>query len=658
MAVISGPVYADRATAADLDAEVAGFGGINVFADQVKGKVPGTLLIGDPEADMVTAATLARCIGDTTRWAGLRDAVTAVHPVAINLRIKLIARPDAVPVPNPIVVALLREQPGFAIDGRVVTVNGVPIPAGDEQTAYFVVLRYRPLYGPSADPARIYTGDLAYDAAHVTDDLQASLLLVSTATHRDNLITLQREFTALYIAIWLRQVEAIDRLIAAIPDKEVSKLPLPYARSRHTNRRKCLLIATDLPMEWERVFDLQTAVRVNHGVTRASVKAALAGTSSMTEIYAIATQTSRHVAGAVAHARVLHSTMNREAADADNEHVFAKVADAFRPSNSAAHRDGRSRITWVAGGAPVRFFIGLEPRMLTPVAILHMYDTVARHEGEFWNGKRGTGINAGGPFATRLMSLGIILTSHIDMPTARAMAGDNGRSPGWWWLKNKLVPLVRNPKLVDKINTANKLRDDDQGIDDPAATQIIIPTQAAGNRDLFKNAYGNVRYLADKCSRPIGEPGWTQGFRQDAWRQPQAEVDFLRDCTRYVRFKKKLVPREQAWRAMLDKHGRVGQGVEALATIRTGLSQQHLVERVHDFHRDLFDRLQVAESVKGASSTEACILRETLIRVAAPMLAALSPITDDPHLWERFWIDLNSDEVKIAVHGAWNTEAL
>lgn len=533
--------------------------------------------------------------------------------------------------------------------GKVSPCRIAPIPAGEAQIAYFVVLRYRPLYNPIADPARIYTGDIAYDARHVTDELQASVLLVSTAKHRDNLALLQRSATALYVAMWLRRVDMVDQLVAATT---MAALPSPYARSRHTNRRTCLSIASDLFMEWERVFDLQAAVRVVPGVTRASVKAALAGTSSMSGIHAISSETGRHIAGAVAHARAVHPTMNATAAGNDDDPVFGRVEDAF--ANSLVHRTGRGRIVWVAGAAPVRFFIGLEPAKLASVALIQMQETIVRHEGEFWTGKRGAEINDVGPMATRLMSLAIITVSTVDLATARAMAADNGRSPAWWWLKNRLAPLIRNPELDRQLATAAKLRQDDEGVADPASTRGTIPANAPGDRDLFKNAYAKARVLADKCSPMIGEPGWTQGFRQDAWRQPLAEAAFLRDCTRYVKFKKELVPQEQYWRTLLDKHGLAGQGVEALATIRTGLPQQHLVEQVQDVHGDRFDRLQVAEQVHGHESTQAYILREALVRVAAPMLAALAPITDDPHLWERFWIKLDSDEVKIAVHGAWN----
>lgn len=651
MSVHPGSIDNGRATPAPREALLPAFGGIYLFAEKARDQLPGNPVSEDPDADMVSAAMLARCIGGTTRWAGLRDEVTACHPVALAMRIKLNARLDLVPEPDRVIVDLLRQQPGFATTDRIVTIDGVPIPAGEAQTAYFVVLRYRPLFSPSADPSRIYKGDIGYDARHVTDELQASVLLVDTAKHRDNLVALQRGATALYVAIWLRRVEVIDALVAATP---TAALPPPYARSRHTNRRICLLIASDLFMEWERVFDLQGAIQVVPGVTRASVKAALLGTSTMSGVHAIDSEAGRHIAGAVAHARAVHPTMNDVAVDGDDP-VFAGIAGAF--ANSSVYRTGRGPIVWVAGAAPVQFFTGLEPTRLTPVALVQMHETIVSHEGEFWTGKRGAGINDIGPMATRLMSLAVIVTSNIDLATARAMAADNGRSPPWWWLKNRLAPLVRNPSLDRDLATAAKRRDDSKGIADPTSTRDTVTRDAPGDRDQFKNAYAKARVLAAKCSATVGEPGWTQGFRQDAWRQPLAEAAFLRDCTRYVKFKQQLVPQEQYWRALLDKHGRAGQGVEALATIRTGLPRQHLVERVHDLHRDLFDRIQVAEFVHGHESTEAYILREALVRVAAPMLAALSPITDDPHLWERFRVNLGSDEVKIAVHGAWNVYA-
>lgn len=646
------PTRGERLTHALADALVAGFPGLAPMAEQVRKDVlEATGLADDPHSAGVTADTLGTALQDTTRWPGIRDAVTAAHPVAINLRAALAATPDAIPEPDPAIVALLEAEEGFAIDGRIVSIDGVPVPAGAEQTAYFVILRYRPLFSPFADPARIYRGDPAYDAVNVTDGLQESILLVSTAIHRDHLVLLQRNALALYLAIWLRHTDMLDRLVAATPP---SLLSPPYPRSRSTDRRKCLLIATDIMMEWERVFELQRALRSIEGVTRESVKAALLGCSSMSDVHANTTATGRHIAGAVAHARVIHPSMNEKAANDETDAVFGAVAAGFE--DRGVYKPRYRRVRWVAGEMPTRFFLGVEPTMLVPVALIQMQETLVAHEGKFWEGKRGNGINDAGTLATRIMSLAIIVVGNICPPTARAMMhdeDDDGMLRDRAWMQAAVPPLIRNPKMEEDLLVAAKHRDDDR-LHDPVSTRAWVPAKVSGDRDTFKNTYAEARKRAGKCSSPLGESGWTQGFRQDAWRQPLAEADFLRDCCRYIRYRKELVPREEQWRAILDERDRARCGMNALATVQTGLGQQHLLEHVQDLFRPQFDRLQVAELVRGARATDALLLREALIRLVAPMLAGLSPITDDPALNERFWVDRKSEEVRIAVHGAWN----
>lgn len=645
------PTRGGRLTPALADALVAGFPGIAVLAEQARKDLRGAAgLADDPDGAVVTAATLGTALQDTARWPGIRDAVTAAHPVAVNLRAALAATPDAIPEPDSDIVDLLEKEPGFAISGRVVTIDDVPVPAGAEQTAYFVILRYRPMFSPFADPARLYRGDLAYDAVNVTDELQESVLLVSTAIYRDHLLLLQRNASALYLAIWFRHTDMLDDLVAAMP---AELLPPPYGRSQFSDRRKCLLIATDIMMEWERVFELQHALRSIGGVTRDSVKAALLGASSMSGIRAISTATGRHIAGAVAHARVIHPTMNKRAATDQSDAVFGAVAAGF--DNSRVYGRQYRRVRWVAGEMPTRFFLGIEPTMLVPVALIQMQDTLVRREHKFWAGERGAGINDAGTLASRIMSLAVIVVGNICPATARAMmpVSDDGMLRDRAWMQAAIAPLIRNAKMEEELLAAAKRRDDDS-LHDPASTRARVPANVAGDRETFKNTYAEARKRADKCAKPAPQPGWTQGFRQDAWRQPLAETGFLRDCCRYIRYKKELVPREDQWRAVLDARGRAGHDLKALATIHTGLPQQHLLEHVQEMFRPQFDRLQVAELVRGAESTEAFLLRAALIRVISRALAGLSPITDDPALSERFWVKLDSDDVRIAVHGAWN----
>ncbi len=276
------------------------------------------------------------------------------------------------------------------------------------------------------------------------------------------------------------------------------------------------------------------------------------------------------------------------------------------------------------------------------------------HEGQFWLGARGRLDPFKGNFATRLMSLAVIGASTICVPTARAMMHDDGLLLDSLWLRRDVAPLVRNPALEDGLAKAEKRRDD-VNIHDAAVTKVPRPACALGDSETFKSGYAGACHRAKLCSAPVGKPGWPQGFRPDAWRQPLAEVEFLRSCCRYVRYDEKHVPARDRWNRIAAASGPVIGPPKTAIDVRTGLPRQHMLERVQDLFRPWFDRLQVAEETKGAEGSDAWLRREALIREIVLLLPALSAITDDPYLNERFWVDRTAAKVKIAVQGAWQT---
>lgn len=252
------------------------------------------------------------------------------------------------------------------------------------------------------------------------------------------------------------------------------------------------------------------------------------------------------------------------------------------------------------------------------------------------------------------MHLAIIISSNICVPTARAMVGDDdGLRLDSIWLRQEIPPLVRNPIMQEALDAEASRRDDEQ-LHDPATTKAMPLSVASGDSDAFKNSYAEARGRARLCSKPPGQAGWTQGFRPDAWRQPFAELDFLRDCCRYVQYDAKLVVKRDRWNNVTGRKKMSDGRPVTAADVHTGLPREHPLIRVQEVFRQQFRRLQVAELVRGAETSDAWALRETFIREVAPLLSALSPITDDPHLHERFWIDRKSPDVRIAVEGAWN----
>jgi hypothetical protein len=381
------------------------------------------------------------------------------------------------------------------------------------------------------------------------------------------------------------------------------------------------------------------------------MRQALESSTCMSDVHAVADNTHRHLAAGAAHLRSMHPTMNDAAPRDGADPAYQETRHAF--DSSKVYADRYRHVVWVAGDMPVRFFLGLEPTMLLPVALIQMRESMLRNEGKFWLGARGRLDPFKSLFASRIMSLAIIIVSNICVPTARAMMHDDGLLLDSLWLRRDVAPLVRNP-AAEEENAKDVGRRDKKALHDPATTAAPIPSHAPGDSDNFKNSYEGAKHRAKLCSAVIGEPGWTRGFRPDAWRQPLAELEFLRDCCCYTQFDPKYVSMREHWNGIAAASGPIAVP-QAAVDVRTGLPRQHMKERIEDLFRCWFDPLQVAEGVKDAHSSDEWRRREVFIREIAPLLPALSAITDDPYLNERFWINRKSARVRIAVHGAWNT---
>ena len=153
-----GAMHGDRLDKRHARAQVLAFPGIWSIADRLK-KQSDEWLEEDPDAGLVsqTAMTLAARAG--RRMVGVRDILCFDHPVVIALREKLVIEHAQIPAPDKAIVAALSKLNGFKFDGLVVTIDGVPLPAGKAQTDWFIVQRYRPLYSSRVLPHLIYRRD-------------------------------------------------------------------------------------------------------------------------------------------------------------------------------------------------------------------------------------------------------------------------------------------------------------------------------------------------------------------------------------------------------------------------------------------------------------------------------------------------------------------
>lgn len=671
-----GPIYAERLDKANAGAQVLAFPGIWVVGDRLKHQ-SGEWFDGDPDAGLVSATVLNRAAKAALRMAGVRDILVAGHPVVTGLLDKLSIDGMHVPAPDDDIVAKLEKLKGFAIDGKIVTIDGVPVPAGKAQADWFVVQRYRQLYAPGAlphlayrrDPENIAEADhaalgipedasaslihlLAYDAANVTDEMQEALLSYSAAIHRDNLVALQRDHTALYVAIWRRDMAAAKRLLRV----ERRRGPLPPVHPRSIRKfTKHLLNGTALMNEFERLFEIIDTVKVAGGVTRQSIDKALKSSASQSALHAASDATSGFLAGSVAHIRSLHPTMNtRPVKPTTADPILEGARTAF--VNARGYWEKTARIEWIDRKMPGQWFLGIEPAMLASVALIQMIWNMAQCESGFWlRGKRDNVPDTDDEGRALVAELAVVITGNICLPTARSMlpldtsdkalaARGTPRSDEEW--RDAVIPtLIRNPVLADRVEVLAQKAD------------IALPTP--GNADCNRPRHSSPYDRAMKRAlglKSLDQPGWTQGFLFEAWLRPNAELAFLRNCCRYIRYDQTQADKRNAWNATLAQVAhREGRPVTA-TDIVTGLPRQHPLERVQDLFRDPFDQMQVADGASNRAPTTARqrAWREAAIAEVAALLPAVSPITLDPQLAERWWRDLDENLVSVAKEGAWN----
>ncbi|WP_457310922.1 hypothetical protein [Sphingomonas sp. UYAg733] len=662
MTVFQGPLYGEQLNSTRATEMVYPFGGAWGSAHRLARHPGGWFAEGaDPDTGMVPAAEMQRAANAAIRFPGIRDILVVGHPVVTDLTTKLAGDRDLIPAPETAIVIELSKLEGFAFDGIVVTIDGVPVPAGKRQTDYYGVLRWRPLYSPFALPHLIYSRDLSdvraadrevlgipkgedpelihlvdHDARHVTDETQLSLLMFSTAIHRDNLVALQTTNAALSVALWRRDFTAAWKLGRKMKSAD---LPASNPKSHIPSRLRRLMYGTALMSEFERVFQIIDCLKADRGVTRDSVKAALLGCSSLTGVALV--ETEKFIASAAAHIRALHPTMDQDTADQPK-----RIAAAF--DGSAVFRPRYRGVRAVAGGMPVRYFLGVEPGMLAAVALIQMIENMQleRLEGDYRQpGRRGLGTDDRQDTAT--IHLAVLITSNICLPTARSILQRESKLGGSddAWARVVVPTLIDNPRLRDEVERLYARKHGLTG----ALAEL---DESDCDRKRRSSPYEQAGKRSDQCSTVVGQPGWTQGFRFEAWLRPDAELAFLRKCCRYIQYD----PAQAANRdAYLDERFPVSADAEADAMASyTSLPCQHPLERIQDLFRRFFDRLQVAELAAERASIQSRAYREAILREVAPLLAAVSPITVDPYLNERMLAPPSEEQRCLARVVFWN----
>ncbi len=670
MTACTGPMLGEDADTRTADALAIALCGVLVTAAPRLASAFPELVAGDPNAGLLSQAALKEAGQAATRMAGIRDIWVVGHPDVTRLQARLDADRARIPAPDPIIVAKLQALENFAIDGAIVSIDGVPLPVGEPQIAYYMGQRYFPLFSPQALPHLIYRRNphaitpadhkalqvrkgakpalihlVDYDARHVTDDVQRSLLTYDTAMHRDNLVAVQKTNLPLFIALWRRDMETAKTMALRTPQ---AMLPPSNPTSRIRSHAKRLLIGTSLMNEYERLFEVIGAIGASGGVTRQSVDALLA-TTALTPVQPVSAATRTFVAGAIAHTRALHPSMNDDAGPATGDPVEDGIRDAF--ANTRAYTSWVKRIRWISKQMPALHFLGVEAEMIAAVALIHMIENMERPEGRYANPGCKGGTLRDMERRARVVELATIITANICPASARGILrdrADEGGSTDAGWLAAVPTSLVDNPTLREEVEA---LFEQAHGL----TGALPEPAPSDGERKRRSSPYDRAMARAKRCAFPVNHPGWTMGFRFEAWLRPDAEHAFLRQCCGYVQYDPALAAKRDALAAEIAGPPCEEGTMTTLADIPTGLPRQHPLERIQDLFRRLFDLMQVADLVDPRATVAERRWREAAIREVAPLLAGVSPVTLDPQLCERLWETIDPLRQRIAADGAWNS---
>lgn len=599
------------------------------------------------EDAFLAPSTLAMLLEQEDRLPGIRDELTAEHPVVLRMMAKLEAHSDELPEPNSTVAERLALFGKVEFQGNICLLDGVPIPAGEAQLSFFVVIRWRPLFHPNANIRRVYCGDGTYDRLVATDILQEPVLNVTTRKYRDQLGALQRSAPDLFSAIWFRRFRQAEDILMAFSDVEqlVTKF---FAAPMRCGERDQLLLAASIMSEWERIFEIADAMKLDgrneDRVTRESVQAALDAASSWNDILALEGEIGKFLRGCALHFRANHRSMNFVNKPEAGSCMLARVREAL--DNSLVFQDRYRRVEKIDGERPVRFYAGVELAKFIPVMLEQMHESLMQHRAD--GGKVALVHKVTSQRRRKQMLLSIVAMSNICGKTARHITGTLEAKQGDENAANAAENRARADALTQRewrkvylsaiiVGIDPLGRDADKLLLDLVGhqTKAVIVNVSARVGSAFKNKLNEIGIIASECTPRIGEYGWTMGGRFDAWLKPGAEIEFLRNCTKPVEYREELDIGARKWEKVLSRRARkVDQPVDQL--IRSiGLPSSHPLEHTHKSWPSIFEPLQFNEVIGGAAMSREWLLRERCLRQAGILLPALSPITDDPWLSER-----------------------
>lgn len=582
------------------------------------------------------------------RWPGMRDEIAAGHPAAVTL--SKAAEDERYPDPCDDTVRALSSVAGFRMEGKVCSIDGVTVPAGRPQLIFLTYNRWRSLFNPMSKAHEIYAGDSVYDRVMSTDHIQRQLWGFGVYDFVGYLEAILSESPELFVAIWLRRWDEIDRLLTqAEAQDEPSPCELfdtPVLLTLTTGKRDSFLAPWAIMSEIERIVEIANQMKARKGVSAAAVRKRLAAYRTIDELMADESEIGKHIQGLLFSLRFVHHTMNGSSQAYTDTDLLVRLKHSVECSDPL--RESFRRVECPGGAAPALFMNGLDLAHFLPASLYQLalglselVDRAKRPEGLLKNVLKRV---------RRGLWLSIVMLANICPPTAQTLTAKFNRAPPQKREEGEKVDYVRvrrnEPGWLAIYPTAMALGSKAFAVDRPGSHELEkfvknkfgphfqrIDDIVAALPEAFKNLKGKIVNSALDSASRFGNPGWTRGAYHQAWLQPDAEVAFLGRCSNFILYDAKLDMAAKSF-----KHSIVAsKSVTAKKRVphKRSLPLSHPVEHIQQIFRRQFDLLQIPDVIPDEETQRRAFRKFAILQQAARRLPAWSPLNSDPALAER-----------------------
>lgn len=633
--------------------------GLSKTASQIDQSYPA----GEVSACAITISLSSNGAG-FERWPGERDEIVAEHPAAMTL--SEAAADEHYPEPQEKTVRALSAVEGFRQEGKVCSIDGVIVPAGPSQLVSLVFARWRTLFNPYAKLPKLYCGDFVYDRVMTTDFIQRDLWGFGTYEFIGYLEEILAKSPELFVAMWLRRwndIECMSSPAGSHGKRSFKELfetaPLLALK---TDAREAFLTPWAIMSEIERIIEIARQMKARKSVTAAAIRKRVAGYRTIDEVMADQSDVGRHVQGLLLSSRFIHHTMNGPDQSFVDTDLLARLKRSVECSD--ALQTSFRRVECPGGASPALFMNGLDLAHFIPASLYQLWlgltdYVVIEACSEVILSNRVERIRRG-------MWLSIVILANICPPTAQTLTAKLNRRPPTWRPEGERIDYTK--VIRDEAGwlaiypTAMALGASAFDTDRPDGEELEVFVRntfephtgrideiVTGLAGAFKNLNSKiVRCAVDSASR-VGEPGWTRGAYHQAWLEPDADLTFLSDCSKFILFEPSLNDRAQRRDRAIALLPKMASGSRHKK--RWHLPLAHPVENVQQIFRRQFDPLQIPDVIHSTEVRQRANRKFAILKQAARKFPACSPINSDPALAER--VGSLSDNTKRRARGSW-----